>query len=235
MKKSPYSQTKNESQIKADVSDYYDSDYFNWQKNIGAFGAWANAYKFKGSIKSSDTVVDFGCGGGFLLNKLDCASRIGIDPNVSVAEVVNKFNIKHFITPVDAIQDLGKGIVDVIISNHALEHTLNPLQELKNLKLLLKEGGTIHFFVPCDSINYKYNPNDINFHLFSWSPQNLGNLFTAAGYKVDYVRPYIHKWPPFYSKIALLGWPIFNLVSRIYGRLERTCGQVEVKATNAIP
>lgn len=212
------------------ASTYYDADYFNWQKNIGAFGGWANAFKFKNSITPQDTVIDFGCGGGFLLQNLNCKTKIGIEPNASAANSVKKLGVQHFSSPVDAVQMLGEGISDVIISNHALEHTLNPLQELKNLRPLLKKGGTIHFFVPCDSIDYQYNPKDINYHLFSWSPQNLGNLFTEAGYSVEFARPYIHKWPPFYNKIAKLGWPLFNLACRIYGRIERSWYQVEVKA-----
>lgn len=219
----------------AGVSNYYNAKYFEWQKNIGAFGGWANSYKFKDTISQNDTVVDFGCGGGFLLRSLDCKSRIGIEPNLSAAVSVESFGIQHFLSTIDAVNNLGQNIADIIISNNALEHTLNPLQELKNLRQLLKIGGNIHFYVPCDSIKYEYNPKDINYHLFSWSPQNLGNLFTEAGYSVEYVRPYIHKWPPFYSVIAKLGWPIFNIICRIYGRIDRSWFQVEIKAKKMTP
>lgn len=212
------------------ASSYYDADYFKWQKGIGAFGGWANAYKFKGSIKQEDTVIDFGCGGGFLLNNLDCKRRIGIEPNPSAAESAKKLGIQHFSTSSDALENLGDAIADVIVSNSTLEHTLNPLQELENLKPLLKEKGIIHFFVPCESIGYKYNPNDINHHLFSWSPQNLGNLFVEAGFGVEYSRAYVHKWPPCYKEIGKLGWPVFNLACKFYGHLERSWFQVEVRA-----
>jgi 2-polyprenyl-3-methyl-5-hydroxy-6-metoxy-1,4-benzoquinol methylase len=83
---------------------------------------------------------------------------------------LKKNGIRHFSSSVEALDHLGSGVADVIISNHALEHTLNPLQEIKNLRRLLKTGGTIHFVIPCDSINYEYDPKDINYHLFSWSP-----------------------------------------------------------------
>jgi SAM-dependent methyltransferase len=216
--------------ITESASSYYDADYFNWQKNIGAFGGWANAFKFKNTVRPADTVIDFGCGGGFLLHNLNCATRIGIEPNPSAAESVRKFGIKHFTSPSEALRELGGEVADVIISNHALEHTLNPLQEIKSLRPLLKRGGTIHFYVPCEAISLRYDPNNINYHLFSWSPQNLGNLLTEAGYKVEYSKACIHKWPPFYTKIARLGWPVFNAACRIYGRLERTWFQVEAKA-----
>lgn len=214
----------------ASVSNYYDADYFDWQKNIGAFGGWANSYKFKNNVLSHHTVIDFGCGGGFLLKTLSCARRIGIEPNPNAASSVKAFGIEHFLSPVDALNKLGNDVADIIISDNALEHTLNPLQELKNLKPLLKKGVVIQFFVPCDSINYQYNPKDANYHLFSWSPQNLGNLFNEAGFQIEYSKPYIHKWPPSYRKIAKLGWPVFNIACQIYGRIERSWFQVEVKA-----
>ncbi len=213
------------------ASLHYDEDYFNWQKSMGAFGGWANTYKFKSTVAPTDTVLDFGCGGGFLLKNLNCKARIGIEPNVNAAASVRASGAAHFLSPADALASLGPGSVDVIISYNALEHTLSPLNELKSLRPLLKTGGRIHFVVPCDSIRYRYNPKDINYHLFSWSPQNLGNLFAEAGYQVHQVRPYIHKWPPLYATIAKFGWPIFNIACRIYGRLERSWFQVEVLAT----
>ena len=218
-----------------DASAYYDENYFNWQKKVGSFGGWANSYKFKDSISPADTVIDFGCGGGFLLNNLNCRRKIGIEPNLTAADSVKTFGIEHFASPADALNQLGVGLADAIISNHALEHTLNPLQEIINLRPLLKIGGIIHFVIPCDSIYYQYNPQDINYHLFSWSPQNLGNLFTEAGYIVEYSRPYIHKWPPHYLKIAKLGWPIFNMACRLYGNINRSSFQVEIKARKIKP
>lgn len=211
-------------------STFYDAKYFDWQKNVGEFGGWANSHKFKQSVISNMVVVDFGCGGGFLLNNLNCRRKIGIEPNSTAAKQIKDFGIEHYSSSTEAIHNLGEGIADLVISNNALEHTLNPLEEIKNLKHLLKPNGVIHFFVPCDSINYKYNPKDINHHLFSWSPQNLGNLFVEAGYTVKYSKPYIHKWPRSYRKIAVLGWPIFNMICRLYGHIERSWFQVEIKA-----
>lgn len=212
------------------ASERYDKNYFDWQKNIGAFGGWANSYKFKKTIDKENSVIDFGCGGGFLLGHLECRQKIGIEPNAAAAEVITGHGIKHFLSPTAALTALGAESVDVIISNHALEHTLNPLEELKALSLILKSGGVIHFFVPCDSISYAYNPKDINYHLYSWSPQNLGNLFHEAGFEVVYSRPYTHKWPPYYRHFGKLGWPIFNLLCKIYAHFSRSWWQVEILA-----
>jgi hypothetical protein len=43
-------------------------------------------------------------------------------------------------------------------------------------------------------------------------------------------KAYHHKWPPYYSYIARLGWPIFHFACKIYARIERKWFQVEILA-----
>jgi len=213
------------------ISAYYDQNYWIWQKSIGAIGGWANRHKFQSSVSPNDLVIDFGCGGGYLLANLECGTRIGIEPNESARAQLFEFGITHFRTTDEAMNRLGTGIADVVISNHALEHVLNPLHELRHLWLLLKPGGKILFYVPCDSFRRRYRETDSNRHLFSWSPSNLGNLFAEAGFRVDVARPYLYKWPPGYQSLARLGRPIFHLACHLWGRLERSWVQVEILAT----
>ena len=64
------------------TENYYNEDYFNdYQKKIGEFGGKANLFKFEEHIKNTDNVLDFGCGGGFLLSNLDCKYKAGIEIN----------------------------------------------------------------------------------------------------------------------------------------------------------
>jgi len=209
------------------VSEHYDDKYFSWQESIGRFGGWANQTKFAEFISSESRVLDFGCGGGFLLKNLQCSKRIGIEINPAAAECAKRNDIEVY----GNVADVPDEYVDVIISDNALEHTLQPLQELKLLLGKLRLGGKIIFVVPCDSISFGYKPNDINRHLFSWSPMNLGNLFTEAGYSVIESRPYKHKWPPKYETIAKIGGrKLFDAACRIYARIERSWYQVRIVA-----
>lgn len=214
------------------VSEHYKADYFEWQRQMGLFGAWVDSHKFQPFIGSTDTVIDFGCGGGYLLNALRCKRKIGIEPNPSAASSIEGFGITRFANSAEARMAMGESFADVIISTNVLEHTLNPLQELKDLRRLLKPGKAIHFIVPCDSVHLAYKPGDINHHLFSWSPMNLGNIFTEAGYEVRYAKPYIHKWPRYSERIAKLGWTVFNLSCKIWARIDNGWAQVEVNAVN---
>jgi len=207
------------------ISSHYDDQYFDWQAPIGEFGGWANQTKFIKYISEHSEVLDFGCGGGFLLRNLKCAKKVGVEVNPAAAATAKKNGLEMF-RSVDKIPD---DYVDVIISDNALEHTLQPLQELKSLYKKLKTGGKIIFVVPCEAISYSYKPNDINHHLDSWSPMCIGNLFTEAGFSVIESKPYIHKWPPKYQLIAKIGGrPLFEIACRIFGRIERTWFQVRV-------
>jgi SAM-dependent methyltransferase len=211
--------------LKKKISSHYNKSYFNWQSSIGEFGGWANQTKFVDYISPKDTVLDFGCGGGFLLKEINCKKRVGIEVNKSALKTARENGIEVY----SNMKNVPNNSVDVIISNNALEHTLLPLDELKSLYKKLKKGGKIIFIVPCESISYKFRAHDINHHLYSWSPMCIGNLFTEAGFTIIESKPYIHKWPPYYNLIAkVFGRKLFEIICRIYGQLERTWFQVRI-------
>jgi len=206
---------------------HYDDKYFAWQSTLGEFGGWANRSKFIEFISINDSVLDFGCGGGYLLKDIDCKKKIGIEINPVASSTATTNGVEVF----SKTEDVPSEYADIIISNNALEHTLHPLTELKSLHRILKPKGRIIFVVPCESVSYKYRANDINRHLYSWSPMCIGNLFNEAGFQVIESKPYIHKWPRFYRFFAKLGGrKTFDLVCRIKGRLERSWFQVRVIA-----
>lgn len=206
---------------------YYDENYFDWQKNIGAFGGLINKRKFEKYISPEHCVIDFGCGGGFLLSNINCKEKLGVELNESARENAKRLGIKA----VGNIDEVSNEWADIIISNNALEHTYHPLTELKNLYPKLKKGGKIIFVAPCENISYLYSPNDINQHLYSWSPMCMGNLFTLAGFRVIESKPYMHKWPPRYMMWRkILGETLFHSLCKLWGRLERTWFQVRVVA-----
>ncbi|MDR2929038.1 MAG: class I SAM-dependent methyltransferase [Cytophagaceae bacterium] len=115
---------------------HYNKEYFSWQKSIGEFGGWANKHKFLNYISKDDVVMDFGCGGGFLLKNIICRKKIGVEINSSAAETARQNGLEVY----SIVDDVPDEIVDIIISNNALEHTRYPLHELKKLYKKLKPG-----------------------------------------------------------------------------------------------
>ena len=200
------------------AQEYYDNNYFdNYQKQIGEFGGKANLFKFQKHISKGDKVLDFGCGGGFLLNNLNCKSKFGVEINPYARKYCkSKFEIECF----KEIDKIPNNSIDVIITNHALEHCERPADIINDFYLKLKKGGKIIIVVPLDSFLYKFNEGDVNKHLYSFSPMNLGNLLLNSGFKNIRTNIIYHKWPPFWKKIQkFFGWNFFHLTCRFYGLL----------------
>jgi SAM-dependent methyltransferase len=203
---------------------HYNQNYFDlYQKNIGLFGGKANIFKYEKFIKKSDTVLDFGCGGGFLLSNIKCDKKIGVEIN----EIPRLHCISLGIECFDNIEKIDDCSIDVIITGHCLEHTTSPYDFIGKFYKKLKNGGSVVIVVPTDSFRVKYKPDDINYHLYSFSPMNIGNLLDAVGFKEIEVETILHKWPPFYSYIQkYLGWKIFHLLSYFYGFLKTSNVQI---------
>jgi len=198
------------------ITNHYDDFYFsNFQKEIGEFAGKESVFMFNDSISESDTVLDFGCGGGFLLQHISCKNKIGIELNAVARQFCNEVNQ---IICFESLRDIENESVDVVISNHCLEHVTSPYEIITELYKKLKPGGKIVIVVPVESYKYKWVPNDINNHLYSFSPMNIGNLLQGANFKKIQTNHILHKWPPNYKKIySVFGSKIFHLIAWIYG------------------
>ena len=206
---------------------YYDKKYFEWQKNIGSFGGNANLFKFEKYISPNNVVIDFGCGGGYLLHNIKCKEKWGIEIN----DVARINAIKNGINAVKYPSDLKNSFADVVISNHALEHVESPYQILKELYPKLRCEGKIIFVVPHQKPSEKFTEKDVNNHLYTWNPLTLGNLFKAAGFKIENVDVIRHTWPPYYTKIrTICGSSIFNVICKFYSYIKRNY-QIRIVAT----
>jgi len=62
---------------------HYDEKYFEWQKEIGVIGGYLNKFKFEEHVKDSDVLMDFGCGGGYLLKEFKNENKFGFEINRS--------------------------------------------------------------------------------------------------------------------------------------------------------
>ena len=195
--------------------NHYNEKYFEWQSHVGVFGAKANRIKFEKFIKEDQKVLDFGCGGGYMLSTFKNIDKYGVEINDTARKEANKkFKVYK------RSNDLPSEYFDIIISNHALEHCDNPFLELKELYRSLKKGGTICIVVPIDNKLNCFRKNDPFMHLYSWSPSNLGNILESVGFNVIESKPFIHTWIPYYLRIKkIISWPLFHILCRIYGKL----------------
>lgn len=170
------------------------AEYFEWQRQAGDWGARLNAEKFHRHVKPTDTVVDFGCGTGQMLLHLNAAERIGIEPNEHARVAAALGGMRVVASPTN----LPDASADIIVSSHALEHTLRPLDELRELRRILKPNGRLVLWVPMEDWRGEVmrRKPDTNHHLYAWTPLLLRNLLTEAGFDVREVRRVTHAWPP---------------------------------------
>ena len=159
-----------------------DAKYWEYQRPIGEIGGELDLEKFELHVKATDVVLDYGCGGGFLLARLECRERIGIEPSRVARAHAELLGLTVYKSPAE-VQDSS---IDVVISNHALEHVERPLDALRELRPLLKSGGRLVIAVPLDDWRSQKAPRagDPNHHLYTWTPLLLANLLGEAGFQV---------------------------------------------------
>ena len=192
---------------------HYDESYFSWQKKSAVLTAKIVASRPKSNILPSDCVLDFGCGGGFLLAELNASQKLGVEINPVAREQV----ISNGADCNAIIEDVPDLWADIILSNSCLEHVESPLVQLQKMKNKLKIGGQLIEMVPHETLASKYQPNDVNQHLYTWSPMTLGNLVTLAGFQVKSVKLYPEVRPPFAEYVySLFGVKILRLASRLF-------------------
>jgi SAM-dependent methyltransferase len=197
---------------------HYDEEYFKYQSDIGRFGGWANLTKFSEYIRPEMKVLDFGCGGGYLLANVNCKEKLGIE----ISPVAREAALRNGVSAVAATAQVKDGWADILISNNALEHCRLPLQELQALLPKVAPGGKAVFVVPCEAIRNKFRADDPNHHLYCWSPMSAANLFMEAGFKVHESKAYVHIWPPrFIPRLlrSMGGRPLFEIGCKLYGLL----------------
>jgi SAM-dependent methyltransferase len=186
----------------------YDAAYFEHQRAVGEFGGWANAPRFAAHIAADDDVLDFGCGGGFLLKEFNCRRRLGVEINPTARAIAQRNGVEVF----PDIASVPAGSVSVIVSNHCLEHVPNPYGALVDLRSKLRDGGLFMCVVPCEKVSMRWRPDNPDHHLYTFTPLNLGNLFTAAGYQVLSSKQDRFRWPPKFRLVGNLlgraGWDV---------------------------
>jgi SAM-dependent methyltransferase len=167
--------------------------YFSWQQPAGIKGAIYNLRFFAPYIGEHHDVLEFGCGGGYLLAALGCGEKIGVEINPAARAEAAKIGIQTFST----FADLPERTFDRIISSHCLEHVPNPYESLGAMRRLLRHDGRLILLLPID--DWRSEPwagPDRNAHLYAWTPRLLGNLLVATGFKPLSIQMVNYTWPP---------------------------------------
>jgi len=195
-------------------AQFYGDAYYAWQRSAGQLGAELDNWKFQPFLNPQIAVLDFGCGGGFMLAALPASERWGIEVNPVAAREAST-RLDRVVPAIRAIP-VDKQF-DAIVSHHALEHVENPLEVLQELRGKLHPGGRAIFVVPAESwiVRSTYDAGDVNQHLYTWTPLLLGHLFVRAGYEIESIKVLCHRWPPKPALVRrLAGGVLFDWLCR---------------------
>lgn len=179
--------------------------------------------QYFGKYCSDDKVLlDVGSADGLFLRRLPAKRRIGIEVNDSAIAACEALCVEEAIA-VEVHKNLSfidDNVIDLAISNHCLEHILNPYEALRHIRRVLKPGGLFVLVVPFDDFRFtphrRWRAEDKNNHLYTWTPLDIGNLLTEAGFNVDFANIQTLMCPP---KIHWIGKVFGKGALRIAGFL----------------
>jgi SAM-dependent methyltransferase len=145
-----------------------------------------------GRIPDPEIVLDVGCSTGeFLLtmHRTYGARMVGIEPGDAYRRFAEKRGIEVFPGLTHLPGEIAKK-VDLASLLHVLEHLVDPLQTLVDLReYWLREDGYLLVEVPNLYGHYSYELA----HLMAFSPSSLRGLLQRAGYRV--IHEQIHGQP----------------------------------------
>lgn len=196
-------------------AEYFARQQADAEKKNGRTVEW-----FRPFVDEMDVVVDYGCGTGWLLKLLPSATKIGFEPNPLAREYADQLGIRT----VGSSEEIESSSADVVVSNHAIEHSRSPFTELLEIRRILKPSGRLVLGLPIDDWRRqrKPDPEDPNHHLFTWTPQLLSNLLDDAGFDVETLRMFAYHRPPRYWLYGKVPLPVYDLMSNLYGRIRRS-------------
>lgn len=147
-------------------------------------------YQEKGEI------LDIGCATGQFLNYMSEHgwTATGIEPDEKTRlRAVSQYGLNIF--PEDHLNIITKSFFDVITMWHVLEHVSDLNERIKQLKELLKPGGTLFIAVPnCNAYDAKkygefWAGYDLPRHLYHFSKTDVKLLLEKHGFTIVKILP----------------------------------------------
>jgi len=179
--------------------------YFNRSSRSGVGRSLHSETYFLPYVSMHDAVLDFGCGDGLMLQAMPAQHKVGFE--------VNPIALGHCrslgLTVYNSVDELQTDVFDVVLCNHVLEHLPSPLDGLRLMYRVLRPGGKLVLMVPLEDwrtpTSKQHIPDDLDHHLYAWTPRTLGNLLVDAGFQIDEVKIITAAWHPRMFWVARFG------------------------------
>ncbi|WP_425398138.1 methyltransferase domain-containing protein [Aeoliella sp.] len=148
-------------------------------------------------VTQGTRLLDIGCGGGYfmrLATKLGALVE-GIEPNEFAAQQARSDGTAVFTgTLQDYVKQSNGKRFDVVTMNHVLEHTPDPVEELRAVSDLLEKNGACVIAVPNSEhwaskyLKDRWHSADIPRHLVHFTRRSLETTVKNAGLQIQEVK-----------------------------------------------
>jgi SAM-dependent methyltransferase len=186
-----------------------DDEYF-WAR------AEASATLYFSAEERRARIFEYGCGIGQSIATL--ANAWGWDVSSEAREVCRRRKIPVY----EDLDTVPRGVWDIVLCRHALEHMEDPLGALRVMRRLVTEGGELYLILPKERHSQAGFEPDLNQHLYCWNFRTINNLLHRAGF-----TPYLNSYNCVLGYRVLLpvrrwaGKTTYLVTARIVGRLAR--------------
>jgi SAM-dependent methyltransferase len=202
------------------------AEYWAYQEPIGRQGVTRDFAKIAPFVAPGSTLLEFGCGGAFMLERLSGAERIGVEAN----DIARAAAIERGLDIRAALSDAPSDWADVVYSHHVLEHVLEPFTVLTGLLAALRPGGQLVLVLPIDDWRQQRGAiaPDVNGHLWTWTPLLIRNVLAEAGFVDVQAQVVAYSWPRG-ARLLVHVPAVYRRAAAVAGRL-RGCRELRVTA-----
>jgi len=162
-------------------------------------------------VKPTDTILEYGARDDLKVAEVIAARKLSVPTGGDLA----------------SFRD-----VDIVTCHHALEYLEEPIEIVRQLKEVMKPGGTLLVFALYDKAFRHPNLTEEVKHFYSWNVQTLGNLMIDCGY--EFLSGEVRRCP---NEEAFLRWlPKFGYsFAKLAGKLFAPEFEVRVAAKRPKP
>jgi SAM-dependent methyltransferase len=208
------------------IINYHEDDYqkkrhpefLNSPELSDAWSAFVYIEYFNGIIDKD--ILEFGGAMGYNLIQLSKFNQVMmIEPSPIGRKTASSLGIKSYTNIEEMKKTEGNHLFDIILCRHVLEHVHDPLTILKDIKSLLKSDGFLILVLPYEK-QLKPVKEEIDFHLFCWTPRIAINLLNVAGFNnTTWKYNYFTGKRLFYPIYKNIGAKIYRFCLKITGRI----------------